>query len=149
MWSIMFQMRDGYEINVTTTQSDETVSAAHVSSLENRISIGSQSSRTACDSCATKALCGIAANELTSQIGTSKLSASSRITETYGVTVDAAGMVCSKKLVTIALTKNLNGEFWVLQSDDLTHASLEVKAAETVQLAAVHIASVIKRGMSI
>ena len=120
-----------------TAESSSVVAQAMNAQYKNLLELGVEVAKErGCADCANLALCGIAINILRSK----KVEASTASTgavNMYGVEVDrGARSVCPGKLIDEAIRRNEQDDFWILNADELNGASLEVRAAQTVKLAA-------------
>ena len=125
---------------VVTTEQSAVVAQAMNDHFENLLELGAETARNrACVDCVHLALCGIAIHTLRAKKSGVSIDSVGKI-DVHGVRIDQeADSVCPGELVKEALRQNRNNDFWLLEADELNSASLEVRAAQTVQLAAKHV----------
>lgn len=136
-------MTERIERSVTVEQST-IVSQAMSNHFENLLDLGAETSqREGCINCTHLALCGIAINTLRSR------RQGERIDKTDGVDVNGvkvgpkATEICPGELVENSLSRTMRNDFWLLEADELRDASLEVRAAQAVHLAAQDVRKII------
>ncbi len=129
---------------VVVTEQSAVLAPAIISHFENLLELGAETARErACIDCAHLALCGIAINTLLEKKPAPGIESSDKI-DIGGVNIDqSAGLICPGELVTEALRRNQINDFWLLDADELNGATLEVRTAQTVQLAAKHIRHIV------
>ncbi|RWZ78925.1 MAG: hypothetical protein EOT05_04255 [Candidatus Microsaccharimonas sossegonensis] len=126
--------------HVVTVEQSVVVSQAMSRHFERLLELGAETAKNrACVDCAHLALCGIVINALRTKKSGTNISALGKV-DVHGVKIDeTAENICPKELVDEALRRNQSGDFWLLEADELNHAELEVRTAQTVQLAAEHV----------
>ena len=136
-------MTERIERSVTVEQSTIVLQAMN-NHFENLLDIGVETSqREGCISCTHLALCGIAINTLRSR------RQGERIDKTDGVNVQGVKVspkaidICPRQLVENSLNRTMRNDFWLLKADELKDATLEVRAAQTVHLAAQDVRKII------
>lgn len=129
---------------VVTTEQSVVVAQTMNDHFKNLLELGAETARNrACVDCAHLALCGIAIHTLRVKKSGVSINSVSKI-DVHGVRIDQeADSICPGGLVKEALRRNRNNDFWLLEADELNSASLEVRAAQTVQLAAEHVRHVV------
>ena len=130
--------------HVATTEQSTVVAHATSRHFERLLELGTETAeKRACVDCTHLALCGIAINTLRAKKSGNNIDALGKV-NIHGVKIDeTAENICPKELVGEALHRNQSNDFWVLEADELNHATLEVKTAQTVQLAAEHVRQVV------
>lgn len=129
---------------VATTEQSTFVAHAMSRHFERLLELGAKTAKSrACVDCTHLALCGIAINTLRVKKSGADVGALGEV-DVHGVKIDeTAENICPKELVDEALRRNQSNDFWLLEADELNHAALEVRTAQTVQLAAEHVRQVV------
>lgn len=130
--------------HVATTEQSTVVAHAMRRHFERLLELGAETTKNgSCIDCAHLALCGIAINTLRAKKPGANISALGKV-DVRGVKIDeTAENICPGGLVEEALRRNQGDDFWLLEADELNHAELEVRTAQTVQLAAEHVRQVV------
>lgn len=129
---------------VATVEQLTVIAGAMNSRLENLLELGAETAKGGvCVDCTHLALCGLAISTLRSRKAGVDISTLGEV-DVYGVKIDKnAENICPRGLVDEALRRNQTNDFWLLEADELKNTTLDVRAAQTIQLAAEHVRQVI------
>lgn len=130
--------------HVATTEQSTVVAHAMSRHFERLLELGADTAENrACVDCTHLALCGIAINTLRAKKLGTNIGVLGKV-DVHGVKIDeTAENICPKELVDEALRRNQSNDFWLLEADGLNRAALEMRTAQTVQLAAEHVRQVV------